>query len=237
MTSRKVFTGLIWLCFSATALAQQPDTLASRRRGDAKVDTLVSVVADSISPISAIDTVATDSLNARRGNFVTRFFAKKYPNPQKAFVMSLVLPGAGQAYNRKWWKIPIVYAALGGFTYLEINNLNFYRELRDSYKWTVDEDITTVPLPQYAGADAATLLRFRDIARRNLERSSILLGLAYLLSATEAYVGAHLSRFDVSDDLTLRLRMQDTGTAPAFGLGLAYRLDGRNAFKPPFSLP
>lgn len=241
MKIRKIFTGLLWLLLSAAALAQQPDTLTSRRRGDAKaaVDTIIPLTSDSIKQIAQInpaDSLVADSVKARRGNFVTRFFTKNYPNPRTAFLMSLVLPGAGQAYNRKWWKIPIVYAALGGFTYLEINNLTFYRGLRDSYKAKVDDLPETNPLPEYAAADAATLRRFRDLARRQLELSSILLGVAYLLSATNAYVDAHLSRFDVGDDLTLRLRLQETGAAPAFGLGLTYHINGRaTPSRPPFT--
>jgi Family of unknown function (DUF5683) len=226
----KRFNGLLIgiLCLVAhRAVAQQPDTLSSRRRGDAKVAVADSAAVPLAVGIDSLAPAVVDSATAKRGNFVTRFFTKKYPNPRKAFVMSLILPGAGQAYNRKWWKIPLVYGALGGFTWLEINNLTVYRGLRDSYKATVDDDDTTVPLPQYAGADAATLRRFRDVARRNLELSSVILGFAYLLSATDAYVDAHLSRFDVSDDLSLRLRLQDTGNFPAVGLGLTYQLGGR----------
>lgn len=194
--------------FACTLAAQQPDTLAP--------------VLDTASVSAASATLAPE----RKPGFVRRFFSKDYPNPRKAAFLSLALPGAGQLYNKRWWKVPIVYGVLGGLLYLELDNLAEYHRLRDSYKLLVDDDPNTNPTEvPYSLLDATSTKRYRDQWRRYVEQSSLALGLAYILTATEAFVDAHLSRFDVSDDLTLRFTPKATplpsGSGVAFGLGVA----------------
>lgn len=141
--------------------------------------------------------------------------------------MSLVIPGSGQAYNRKWWKIPIVYGTLGGLTWWELKKIDEYTLYRNNYKWKVDGDPNTnVTDPSLVNFDATTLKANRDIARQNVEQTSLVLALAYLLTVTDAFVDAHMATFDVSDDLTLRLKpsLQTAPTGPALGLGLAFTL-------------
>ena len=199
---------LFFLCslFALALPAQQPDTLAP--------------ILDTAALSAASGTHAPE----RKPGFVRRFFAKDYPNPRKAAFLSLALPGAGQLYNRRWWKVPIVYAAIGGLLYLELDNLAEYHRLRDSYKLLVDGDPNTNPTEvPYSLLDATSTKRYRDQWRRYVEYSSLALGLAYVLTAAEAFVDAHLSRFDVSDDLTLRFSPKAQpmpGSGVAFGLGV-----------------
>lgn len=210
---------LIFLLMTLPLFAQQPDS----------VTTLI--VPDSAALAAALDSAGLEKPVKKKEGF----FTKNYPNPGKAALFSLVLPGSGQAYNKKWWKIPIVYATLGGLTWLEVSNIRNYREARDNYKWLVDGDPTTNVDPYFEGADATSLREYRDILRRYVEQSSLVLGLAYLLTATDAFVDAHLSRFDVSEDLSLRLgpKAQNTpGLGPSFGLGLSLQF-GRRAPPPP----
>jgi Family of unknown function (DUF5683) len=135
-------------------------------------------------------------------------------------LFSLVVPGAGQAYNRKWWKIPLVYGVLGGMGYLEYQNIQDFRLYRDSYKALVDGDPhTVVTNPRLLLQDRTTMRANRDIARKNLEQSSLWLGLAYILSITDAFVDAHLYSFDVSDDLSLKFCPKTQATP---GLGLTF---------------
>lgn len=179
------------------AQAQQPDK--------------VLVLPDS----SAI--AATDSLEPHKQSFTKRFFTDDYPKPGRAAFLSFILPGAGQAYNKKWWKLPIVYGALGTALYFEVDNVKQYRELRDNYLWVVDEDPNTNPTEEpYIYMDATTLKEYRDQWRRYVEFSTIALGLVYLLQVTDAYVDAHLNSFDVSDDLSLRFQPK-IESAPGFG--------------------
>lgn len=168
-----------------------------------------------------------DTVRLRKQGPIRRFFTKGYPNPRKAALLSLVLPGAGQVYNKRWWKLPLVYGALGAAVGWELYNLDVYREARDNYKWKVDGDPNTVPLPEYERASDASVRAFRDQWRRNTERSSIVLGLAYMLCATDAFVDAHLKQFDVSDDLSLRLVPQATPAPGGAQIGLGIRLQWR----------
>lgn len=175
--------------------------------------------------------VASDSnsLQAKTG-FFRGFFKDGYPNPRKAALMSLVVPGSGQAYNKKWWKVPIVYATLGGLVYLEVTNVRTYREHRDNYKLLADGDPATNPTnPIYRDVDQTTLKSARDAYRRYVDQSSLILGLAYLLTATDAFVDAHLHNFDTSDDLGFRFRpkAQDTGLGLAFGIAMQVDLSRR----------
>ena len=184
----------------------------------------VVVLPDSLS-------LATDSTTVQtRTGFFRGFFTENYPNPRKAAFLSLAIPGAGQAYNRRWWKIPIVYATLGGLIWLEVTNVRTYREYRDNYRLLADDDPTTNPTdPAYARVDKTTLKSARDTYRRYVDQSSLILGLAYLLTATDAFVDAHLQKFDTSDDLSLRFRpkAQATGIGPVFGIALQMDLHKR----------
>lgn len=198
-------------CFLAANLkAQLPDSLPR-----------------ALPPPLIIKHEAPDTTPAKPG-FIKRILTKNYPNPGTAVWLSLALPGAGQAYNKKWWKLPIVYGVLGVLTYTEIDNIRQYNILKDNYRWVVDGDPNTNPTEApYTLMDATRLKFYRDQWRGYVELNTVLLGLAYILTATEAYVDAHLARFDVSDDLTLRIRpnMQTTpNNGYAIGIGVALQL-------------
>jgi hypothetical protein len=186
-----------------------------------------------VAPVIDSTLVKTDSLAPadsmmHKDGLVHRFFTKGYPNPRKAALMSLVIPGSGQAYNRKWWKIPLVYGALGGLTWWEIESIKDYKLYKTNYKYKVDDDpLTVVTEPKLVLMDAVTLKANREIARKNLERSSLVLGLGYLLSVTDAFVDAHMATFDISDDLSLKICPKTStipGFGPTFGLGILVQL-------------
>jgi hypothetical protein len=189
---------LLMLCAATvfTAAAQDVDTLR------------LTTVADSLAP-------AEVQTNPFKG-----FWKKGYPNPRKAALMSFVLPGLGQIYNKKYWKLPIVYGTIGTLIWVEVTNIKQYRALRDNYLWVVDGDDNTNPTEfPYTEMDAPRFKAYRDEWRKNVEISSMLLGLAYVLTATDAFVDAHLQRFDVTDDLTFRVApINAPGLVPAAGL-------------------
>jgi hypothetical protein len=110
-------------------------------------------------------------------------------SPKRAMYYSLALPGLGQAYNKKYFKIPIVYGVLGGVGYWIYYNTQGYRTARDRY---VEDQSTTNE-------------RYLRAWRRNLELSYITLAGAYALQVVDAYVDAHLFYWDVSPELTLRV--------------------------------
>lgn len=151
-------------------------------------------------------------------------FIGTYPTPRTAALCGII-PGGGQAYNRKWWKIPIVYGAIGGVGYWAITTRQQYNALRDNYRWLVDGDISTNPTEApYKNMNATQMKGYRDVFRSNSEKRFLWLGVTYLLSVTDAFVDAHLASFDVSDDLSFRLvpdiQSVPTGIGPSFGIGL-----------------
>jgi hypothetical protein len=135
----------------------------------------------------------------------TKMQAGKYHSPKKAALLSAVLPGSGQIYNKKYWKVPIVYAGFAGLAYSFQYNQSRYVKYRDALKFRIDNDSTTTD--NYVGIysdDQLTTLykyyhRYRDL--------TVIGGLTlYLLNIIDAAVDAHLFTFNVSDDLTLHIQ-------------------------------
>ncbi len=128
--------------------------------------------------------------------------------PGKAFLYSLILPGAGQAYNKRYWKIPIVYAAIGVTGYILIDNINTFSDYDKAYKLRVDEGSAADTIFPTLSDDQVR--GNRELVRKNVQRSYISLGLIYLIGAAEAFVDRHLMTFDMSDDLSMDLHLKGT---------------------------
>ncbi|MEM7548655.1 MAG: DUF5683 domain-containing protein [Bacteroidota bacterium] len=122
-------------------------------------------------------------------------------DPKKASLLSAVLPGLGQAYNKQYWKIPIIYgsAALIGY-FIDFNHtqyINFRRELFENVDG--DDVMSSVPLSTEA------LRRGTDEWRRNRDLLYFVSGFLYLLNVVDAHVSAHLKSFEVNTDLSLKI--------------------------------
>lgn len=132
--------------------------------------------------------------------------------PSKAAFYSAILPGLGQAYNKKYWKIPLVYAAIGSGVYLYINNTEQLNRYRDAYKsrlagfntdefWGVDASGLPLTAPQI---DSDGLIRAQQTFRRNQELSLLVTIGLYALNIIDANVDAHLMQFNVDENLALK---------------------------------
>lgn len=123
-------------------------------------------------------------------------------SPSKAAFYSAILPGLGQAYNKKYWKIPIVYAAMGTGIYFYITNNKNYNRYRRAYKRRLagfnDDEFQGIVL------DNNALIDGQEFYQRNRDLSLLLTVVAYVLNIVDANVDAHLLQFNVSDDLSLR---------------------------------
>lgn len=152
---------------------------------------------------------------------------KKKHSPFKATIMSTALPGMGQVYNGKWWKVPIIYGAFGGLIYSSVANDIKFRTYKKAYLIRVDDDPNTTDEfeGQYSDANLRELV---DFYQRNRDISLIFTGVIYALNIIDASVDAHLKDFDVSDDLSLKVRptLQPAGPAmmPVPALALTLRL-------------
>ncbi|MFT5916935.1 MAG: hypothetical protein ACI81T_003447 [Bacteroidia bacterium] len=130
---------------------------------------------------------------------------KPISSQAKAAMMSAVLPGLGQAYNKSYWKLPLVYGGAVGFgAWIKFNH-DQYTEIRNELIAKTDGDPSTEVNPRFANASEATLRSVRDNTRRNRDYSIILATVFYGLQIAEAAVDAHLKDFDVSDDISFRL--------------------------------
>lgn len=125
-------------------------------------------------------------------------------SPRKAAFYSAVLPGLGQAYNREYWKIPLVYAALGITTYTFIFNFNEYTTFRNVYRVRIASGGLVPDDYPYYSDDA--IKSIRDTYRQYVDYSVLVFVLAYSLNIVDATVFAHLRNFDMSDDLSMKVR-------------------------------
>lgn len=155
-------------------------------------------------------TAGPDSVQVQAGPVVPdslrrteRLLGFRMSRPGKAAILAAVLPGAGQIYNRKYWKLPLVYAALGGTIYGEIYYFGLYREFRDGFRARQAGEPDTGPRSGLFTTDAGQQRAFY-LFRTRRDVFFAYIGVAYGLQVLDAVVDAHLHGFDVSDNLTLR---------------------------------
>lgn len=153
--------------------------------------------------------------------------AKKPHSPRKATIMSAIVPGAGQIYNKKWWKVPIIYGGFAGLGYLVVTNSNDYNTYKDAYIQRVDGDSATVDVFDGIYTEA-NLLELQSYYKRNRDLAAIGVVLLYALNVIDANVDAHLFNFDVGEDLTMSVEpkaiMRGYNKPPGIGLGFSLRL-------------
>ena len=146
-------------------------------------------------------------------------------SPKKAATMSALLPGLGQIYNKKYWKVPVIYAALGGLGYGFGWNQKYYKYYKNALHYRYDNDANTVdPLPIYP--DEA-LVTYKNYYQRYRDACVIGMAAVYTLQVLDAAVDAHMFTFDVGPDLSLQwtpqARPEVYGTSFGVGLYLGYR--------------
>ncbi len=122
---------------------------------------------------------------------------------KKAAVLSASIPGAGQIYNKKYWKAPLVWAMVGGSVYYFIYNQQIYIDYRNNYRIRVDNDPNTSD--NYSFLTNTQLKGQRDNARQSRDLSILMMAIAYSLNIIDANVDGHLYNFDVSDNLSMKV--------------------------------
>ena len=143
--------------------------------------------------------------------------------PAKAAFYSAILPGLGQAYNKSYWKIPLVYGAIGtGVGIYAWNNKN-YHNVRDEYKRRLAG--TNVAGSKYSFLSEAQLISAQRNYQKQRDLSLIITVGLYILNIVEANVDAHLKQFNVNDNLTLKpdIYQNDLNNKQNVGLTLSYK--------------
>lgn len=156
---------------------------------------------------------------------------KKF-NPKAATIRSLILPGWGQFYNKKYWKIPIIYGALGVTAYVFFYNLNTYRDLRDAviYRSSGLAADSARVAPNLRYLTNQDLILNRNIFRQNIDYSVLVFLGFWALNVVDATVDAHLKGFDVSPDITMKIRPGLTSPNTA-GVSLVFSFKEKSSKK------
>jgi hypothetical protein len=202
-----VFAGMLLAGSSGRAQVFAPPAPAVIRPDTAETREVVVTPADKRNKAAADSAKRTEHLFRAFG-----FPGIRLTRPGKAALLAAILPGAGQIYNHRWWKLPLVYGSLGGVIYGEYRYQTLFRQYVDaSDLLTAQAAIpggirpqdASLPLPvrQERSIDAIkTGIRFY---RGNRDLFYLYIGLAYSLQIVDALVDAHLKSFDVSEDLSL----------------------------------
>lgn len=210
---------LLLLIAASQALAQQriipqvPDSVKI------KVDSTVVLQADSvkIEAKKAAIALSRDSVLAVTPQSIVAIEKKSFkPDPKKAVLYSVFFPGLGQIYNRKYWKLPIIYGGFVAFAYAITWNNGYYQDYFNGYKDIMDDDPTTnrwhKMLPYGQTPESvdknwfSNVLKDRKNRYRYYRDFNIIGAVAlYGLAIVDAYVDAQLFEFDVSPDLSMRI--------------------------------
>jgi hypothetical protein len=210
---------IAFLLFSIGVDAQHTDTLVVNPQADSILEKK-----DNQYSGKKMSQAERDSLDKRL-----------HDNPRKATLYSAILPGAGQVYNKKYWKVPIVYAAIGIPAYAFFYNKSWYQKCQ--YALTVcvnletngsvgDDSLKKVApelLPFVTTNDQNGIITNRDSFRKNQDYSVLFFLLFYGLNIVDATVDAHLKDFNVSSDLSFQIKpMILPGPTPSAGITLAF---------------
>lgn len=163
--------------------------------------------------------ISSDSVRLKSGKVVNiRSYASRF-DPRKALFYSAILPGAGQVYNKKYWKVPLVYGGLIGL----ISVVKFYNDAEVKYKGELYYLLSNPGVTTYPGTTHTeeSLRRTVDQARRQRDYFLIFTSFMYILQMIDAHVDAHLKEFDLNPKLHVRVEPSFT---PGSGVGMGLTL-------------
>lgn len=182
------------------------DSMFNAMQHDSLLQTLPE---ESIAPVVA---AAKKGVERQRRDWSTW-----KPDPQRALWLALVIPGGGQIYNRKYWKLPIVYGGFMGCIYAMNWNNMMYKDYAQAYLDLMDDDPNTASYNKFLHLgrqiDSSNQERYKNIFKKRKDRfrrwrdlSFFVMVGVYAISVIDAYVDAELSEFDISKDLSLKVR-------------------------------
>ena len=187
------FLNIFFLVFASALFAQTTDSLKVKK------EERVIVVNDSMLPKEEYNPLA----------------------PAKAAFYSAVVPGLGQVYNKKYWKIPIIYAGMAAGVYFYKQQDDEYNRFRDAYK----RRLAGYNDDEFQGISEERLINAQKSAQKNKSISIIVTVAFYLLNVVDANVDAHLRQYEVSEDLSLQPNFDynQFNAQPQYGMSLTYR--------------
>ena len=218
MTLRKSIIFFAVLCLITVHCSAQKDTV------------IIKAPADNKSAIAEKD----KKQKKQKINIFSIDTSKPY-NPKIAIVRSAIIPGWGQATNKKYWKIPIVYGALGTTAYIFFRNIKQFKDANAAYKNSIDgnpANDSLIPEPYYSVRTSPDRIKsFRNSVRQNVDYSVLFFIAFWGLNVVDATVDAHLKTFDVSDELTLQVKPGYSPLANTNGISLILDIHSKNQKK------
>lgn len=202
---------------------------------------------DTIPPLSSKDTIRTDSIDVAPVVKATDSISKKavkdtashkWSPARKAAILSAILPGAGQAYNKKYWKMPIVYGALAIPVYTFTDNLKWFQRTRYAYNVLARKDTGNYKnvypqlQPFVEAGDLSGLQNYRAEFRKNVDYSVLAFLILWGLNVVDAAVDGHLKNFNVTDDLSLQFKPGFSPMANTAGLSLVLDIRKNQSYRP-----
>ncbi len=169
---------------------------------------LTSIFAQEKTKILSKDTLSLEAIDPLR--------------PAKASFYSAILPGLGQVYNKKYWKVPLVYGAIGTSAYLFVDNQKKYNLYRNEYKNRLGGNISENP--SIAKLDESRLIAAQKVFQRNRDLSALFMVGFYILNIIDANIDAALSQFNVDEKLAFKpvIIKNEISSSNDFGFALNY---------------
>ena len=206
---------LFMACFALIAIAQ--DTIKTYiPKAQLRRNRIALTVTDTLTGDSSI---RTSQLVIPTENAIRQFIDDKQlfiPNPKKALWLAIAIPGGGQIYNRKYWKLPLIYGGFLGCVYALNWNNTMYHDYSQAYIDIMDDDPNTNSYENFIPRNynvSSNLTRIQDLFRRKKnyyrryrDLSMFCMIGVYVLSIIDAYVDAELSSFDISKNLSMKVR-------------------------------
>ena len=167
------------------------------------------------------------------GDAAVNYATNEVSQVKKATTLSTIFPGAGQIYNKSYWRVPIVIGGLASTIYTIDWNNRGYQRFKTAYSLKVDYEKNPSKYPngapdEFRGAYTSSFLKnLKDSYRRNRDLCIILTAGVYLLNILDAHVDAHLQDYDISDDLTMNLEpyfdCTTIGSKPVYGVNMSLK--------------
>lgn len=213
-TDKGFALGMLGATFLALAIVFPNNAAAQSVTVEQKTESVMPKVEGRLDSIAqdTLRVAAADTLPKR----TKRNWATWRPEVKRALWLAIVIPGAGQIYNRKYWKLPIVYGGFVGCAYAMSWNNQMYHDYSKAYIDLMDDDPETHSYDQFlhlgSQIDDSNISRYQNLFKQRKDRyrrwrdlSFFCLIGVYALSVVDAYVDASLSEFDLSKDLSLRV--------------------------------
>jgi len=167
----------------------------------------------------------------RKDSAVSEKAVKKKFNPKVATLRSAILPGWGQFYNKKYWKIPIVYGALGTTAGIFFYNLKYYKLLREAVILRSDTILSNdnQVYKDFINLSTESIRSYRNEYRQNIDYSVLVFLLFWGLNVVDATVDAHLKGFDVSPDVSMKVRLGLNSNNNGPGISFVFFLNNNHS--------